>query len=223
MIDTIEALDAWWPPTFRPVGLGRTRLAWSMIAVDSHSTRRSIARRPSRLPVPVCAGSVLVTRITTLLVRASTSSRARPAQAGGGGGRRARLAGGRLPGWRSARHRVATMTDDAPIDPSVPPSGPGCATCLASDGWWFHLRRCAQCGLIGCCDSSPSQHASKHAAESGHRLIRSYEPGEDWFWDYVSEQFYDGPALADPQHHPLDQPVPGPAGKVPADWQRHLH
>jgi Zn-finger in ubiquitin-hydrolases and other protein len=115
------------------------------------------------------------------------------------------------------------MTDDAPIDPSVPPSGPGCATCLASDGWWFHLRRCAQCGLIGCCDSSPSQHASKHAAESGHRLIRSYEPGEDWFWDYVSEQFYDGPVLADPQHHPLDQPVPGPAGKVPADWQRHLH
>ena len=89
MIDTIEALDAWWPPTFRPVGLGRTRLAWSTIAVDSHSTRCSIARRPSRLPVPVCAGSVLVTRITTLLVRASTSSRARPAQAGGGGGRRA--------------------------------------------------------------------------------------------------------------------------------------
>jgi hypothetical protein len=150
---------------------------------------------------------VLVTRITTLLVRASTSSHARPAQAGGGTG----------------RHRVAIMTDDAPIDPSVPPSGPGCVTCLASDGWWFHLRRCTKCGRVGCCDSSPSQHASKHVAESGHRMIRSYEPGEDWFWDYVSEQFYDGPALADPQHHPLDQPVPGPAGKVPADWQRHLH
>ena len=86
MIDIIDVLDVWWPPTFRPLGLGRTRLAWSMIAVDSHSTRRSIARRPSRLPVPVCAGSVLVTRITTLLVRASTSSRARPAQAGDGAG-----------------------------------------------------------------------------------------------------------------------------------------
>ena len=147
----------------------------------------------------------------------------KPGVAAGGGRLPGRRAGGCLAGGLAGRHRVATMTDDAPIDPSVPPSGPGCATCLASDGWWFHLRRCAQCGLIGCCDSSPSQHASKHAAESGHRLIRSYEPGEDWFWDYVSEQFYDGPALADPQHHPLDQPVPGPAGKVPADWQRHLH
>ena len=39
MIVTIEALDAWWPPTFMPPGLGRTRLAWSTMAVASHSTR----------------------------------------------------------------------------------------------------------------------------------------------------------------------------------------
>ena len=32
------------------------------------------------------------------------------------------------------------------INPSVPPSGPGCVECLASGGWWFHLRRCAECG-----------------------------------------------------------------------------
>jgi ubiquitin-hydrolase Zn-finger-containing protein len=115
------------------------------------------------------------------------------------------------------------MPDDIQIDPTVPPSGTGCAECLATDGWWFHLRRCAQCGHIGCCDSSPSQHASKHAASSGHALVRSFEPGEDWFWDYVSEKFYDGPELAAPQHHPAEQPVPGPAGRVPRDWQAHLH
>lgn len=115
------------------------------------------------------------------------------------------------------------MPDDIQIDPTVPPSGTGCAECLAADGWWFHLRRCAQCGHIGCCDSSPSQHASKHAASSGHALIRSFEPGEDWFWDYVSEKFYDGPELTAPQHHPAGQPVPGPAGRVPRDWQAHLH
>src|SRR5262249_42283697 len=133
----------------------------------------------------------------------------RLAVGGGLAGRRVAAGPAAWPaGGQAGRHRVATMTDDDPIDPSGPPSGPGCGTCMASDGWWFHLRRCAKCGLIGCCDSSPSQHASKHAAESGHRLIRSYEPGEDWFWDYVSKQFYDGPALADPQHHPLDQPVP---------------
>ncbi len=57
--------------------------------------------------------------------------------------------------------------------------------CLASSsGWWLHLRRCAECGHIGCCDSSPSQHASKHAATTGHSIITSFEPGEDWFYDY---------------------------------------
>jgi hypothetical protein len=29
--------------------------------------------------------------------------------------------------------------------------------------------------------------------------------------------------LAPPHHHPLDQPVPGPAGRVPDDWEDHLH
>src|SRR5207245_9228225 len=86
------------------------------------------------------------------------------------------------------------MASEMLIDTTVAPSGAGCMECLASDGWWFHLRRCATCGHIGCCDSSPSQHASRHAADSRHRIIRSYEPGEDWFWDYGREQFLDGPA-----------------------------
>ena len=115
------------------------------------------------------------------------------------------------------------MTDIPGIDPTVPPSGDGCADCLAADGWWLHLRRCAQCGRIGCCDTSPSQHATAHATQSGHPLIRSFEPGEDWYWSYTDNAFYDGPKLADPQHHPLDQPTPSPAGKVPADWERRLH
>ena len=117
------------------------------------------------------------------------------------------------------------MTPPSPgeIDPAVPPSGTGCAECLAAGGWWVHLRRCATCGHIGCCDSSPSQHASRHAAEAGHGMIRSFEPGEDWFYSYVTEEFYEGPELAPPEHHPLDQPTPGPAGGVPPDWQRHIH
>ena len=115
------------------------------------------------------------------------------------------------------------MTEIQGIDPTVPPSGPGCAECEAAGGWWLHLRRCAQCGRIGCCDSSPSQHASAHAAATGHPIVASYEPGESWFWSYQSEEFYDGPGLAPPEHHPVDQPTPGPAGRVPADWQRHLN
>jgi hypothetical protein len=112
---------------------------------------------------------------------------------------------------------------DERIDPNVLPSGTGCVECLDAGGWWFHLRRCAQCGHIGCCDTSPSQHATAHAKSTQHSVICSFEPGEDWFWDYTSEEFYEGPTLAPPDHHPPSQPVPGPSGRVPSDWERHLH
>ncbi|MCA1570265.1 MAG: hypothetical protein LC798_08105, partial [Chloroflexi bacterium] len=68
-----------------------------------------------------------------------------------------------------------------------------------------------------------SQHATRHATISGHPLVRSFEPDEDWFYRYGTEEFGSGPELAAPQHHPLDQPVPGPAGHVPSDWEDRLH
>jgi hypothetical protein len=112
---------------------------------------------------------------------------------------------------------------DPDIDPSVPPSGSGCVECLAADGWWFHLRRCARCGHVGCCDSSPSQHARRHAHETGHRVARSYEPGEGWFWNFEAEDVVDGPPLAPPESRPVDQPAPGPDGRVPPDSRSQLH
>ena len=113
---------------------------------------------------------------------------------------------------------------DGFLRPEVIPSGTGCVECLAAPGgWWMHLRRCAACGHIGCCDSSPSQHASAHARDSGHPVVQSFEPGEHWFWDYRTESFANGPRLADPQSRPETQPVPGPGDRVPADWQDHLH
>ncbi|QIK70984.1 UBP-type zinc finger domain-containing protein [Propioniciclava coleopterorum] len=109
------------------------------------------------------------------------------------------------------------------IDPTVPPSGTGCQECLADGGWWFHLRRCAQCGHIGCCDSSPSQHTTAHYEETGHPFIQSFEPGEDWFYNYPENAMYNGPKLAAPDSRPADQPAPGPAGKVPPNWMDLLH
>jgi hypothetical protein len=109
------------------------------------------------------------------------------------------------------------------VDTSAPPGGTGCAECEDTGGWWFHLRRCAQCGHIGCCDSSPSRHARAHAAAEGHPVMRSFEPGETWFWDFTTERDVEGPELAPPDAHPADQPVPGPRGRVPADWRAHLH
>ncbi|MFV0307162.1 MAG: UBP-type zinc finger domain-containing protein [Desertimonas sp.] len=116
------------------------------------------------------------------------------------------------------------MTTIDEVDPAVSPSGTGCAECLASpDGWWFHLRRCAFCGHIGCCDTSPSQHATHHFETTGHPLVRSFEPGESWFYDYRTEDFVRGPALAPPVSRPADQPVPAPADRVPPNWRDLTH
>ena len=60
---------------------------------------------------------------------------------------------------------------------------------------------------------------TKHYESTGHRVIRSYEPGEEWFWDYVTDDFSFGPRLAPPESHPPTSPSPGPADRVPANWQ----
>src|SRR6266403_2556252 len=110
------------------------------------------------------------------------------------------------------------------INPASKASGDGCVECLASPkGWWFHLRRCAECGHIGCCDSSPSQHASKHAATTGHPIIASFEPGEDWFFDCEKRGMIKGVELLPPHAHPESQPAPGPTGRVPANWESLLN
>ncbi len=69
----------------------------------------------------------------------------------------------------------------------APESVAGCEECLAIGGRWVHLRMCQTCGRIGCCDSSPNQHATKHAHAAQHPILRSVEPGEDWSWCVVDE------------------------------------
>ncbi|WP_354700788.1 hypothetical protein DSM112329_01078 [Paraconexibacter sp. AEG42_29] len=63
----------------------------------------------------------------------------------------------------------------------------GCPDCLAVGGTWVHLRRCTACGRVGCCDSSPNTHATKHHAATGHPVIRSIEPGEQWLYCYPDD------------------------------------
>jgi hypothetical protein len=111
----------------------------------------------------------------------------------------------------------------AGINLDAKPSGTGCVECLATNQWWLHLRRCAECGHIGCCDTSPNQHATKHNESSGHPIITSFEPGEEWFYDYRTQETFEGPTLPAPHSHPSNQPVPGPAGRVPADWESQLN
>jgi uncharacterized UBP type Zn finger protein len=72
----------------------------------------------------------------------------------------------------------------AAVDPQP---AEGCAECLAAGGRWVHLRECLTCGHVGCCDSSPSRHATAHFRETGHAIVTSYEPGEDWVWCYLDK------------------------------------
>ena len=69
----------------------------------------------------------------------------------------------------------------------VAPGSPGCAECLRDGNEWVHLRICMTCGHVGCCDTSPHRHARVHWNESGHPLMKSAEPGEDWAWCYIDE------------------------------------
>lgn len=73
----------------------------------------------------------------------------------------------------------------------VTPSAEGCEDCLAIGDTWFHLRLCLHCGHMGCCDTSKNKHATKHFHETGHAIVRSAQPGEEWAWCYVDEIFFE--------------------------------
>ena len=64
----------------------------------------------------------------------------------------------------------------------------GCGECLAMGSHWINLRMCLVCGKTGCCDSSPMKHASQHYSETGHTHVRSIQPGEDWVWNFATQE-----------------------------------
>jgi uncharacterized UBP type Zn finger protein len=73
----------------------------------------------------------------------------------------------------------------------VTPSGDGCRECLRDGSAWVHLRLCLECGHVGCCDSSPNKHATKHFHAQHHPIIASFEPGEDWKFCYVDNVMWE--------------------------------
>jgi uncharacterized UBP type Zn finger protein len=70
----------------------------------------------------------------------------------------------------------------------VQPSTDGCEECLKTGESWVQLRECLICGHVGCCDSSKNAHATKHFRSTGHPVMKSLEPGQDWQWCYVDER-----------------------------------
>jgi uncharacterized UBP type Zn finger protein len=74
---------------------------------------------------------------------------------------------------------------------AVTPGADCCEDCLRIGDSWFHLRLCMICGQVGCCDSSKNKHATAHFRRTGHPIMKSFEPGEDWGWCYVDEVVLD--------------------------------
>ena len=95
-----------------------------------------------------------------------------------------------------------TCTHIGTIKP-VMPEATGCEDCLAAGRHdWVHLRYCLSCGHVGCCDSSPGKHATGHYRTSRHPVIRSYEPGEEWFWCYQDEVAFEIEGAPPASSHP---------------------
>ncbi|MCU1553899.1 MAG: sodium/proton antiporter, family [Arthrobacter sp.] len=94
--------------------------------------------------------------------------------AGGGGGEGIARPGG------VCSHLESATSPGVPLDAY-------CAECVREGTTTVHLRMCLACGTVGCCDSSPGTHASKHFADTGHPVMRSIEPGEDWRWCYADD------------------------------------
>ena len=84
----------------------------------------------------------------------------------------------------------------AGLHPAPPRTADGCEECLKIGSPWVQLRLCLGCGHVGCCDSSPNRHATRHHQTAGHPVIASYEPGQSLAWCYVDEIELDVPAGA---------------------------
>ena len=83
---------------------------------------------------------------------------------------------------------VCSHLDQVHVEP--PDRVDGCEECLRDGTQWVHLRVCLSCGHVGCCDNSPGRHATGHHAETGHAVMRSAEPGEEWCWCYEDEKAF---------------------------------
>ncbi len=86
--------------------------------------------------------------------------------------------------------KAETCEHMAQVVQGIAPNTPeGCEECLEMGDSWVHLRLCLICGHVGCCNNSKNKHASKHYESTGHPVIRSFEPGENWMWCYEDEEF----------------------------------
>lgn len=91
-----------------------------------------------------------------------------------------------VPKQRESKPGVCTHNSEIS---QVTPRTEGCEECLKTGEQWVTLRMCLKCGHVGCCDSSKHKHATAHFRATGHPMMRSIEPGENWKWCYVDKMY----------------------------------
>ncbi len=85
---------------------------------------------------------------------------------------------------------MTQLCDHFETDLQLDPPLDVCSACLEIGATWVHLRQCLTCGQTSCCNQSPNRHATAHFRETGHTMIRSAQPGEDWRWCYQDDRLY---------------------------------
>ena len=90
------------------------------------------------------------------------------------------------------RHRPDRARRAAPAASSATPPTAGGSTCAAAPP------------AATSAAATPRRRSTRPrtSARPGTRVIRTFEPGEDWFWDYAADDYTQGPALAAPEHRP---------------------
>jgi CPA1 family monovalent cation:H+ antiporter len=84
---------------------------------------------------------------------------------------------------KSCEHLQHLTAADFPL----PKTSGACEECVVEGTHWVALRECQACGHVGCCDSSPGRHATRHFRNTAHPVMRSVTSGERWTWCYIHE------------------------------------
>ena len=178
-----------WP---RPMWRGSCggRWAW-MSATGCWSATSRRTRRPPRRAI--AEGDLIVAAAGKPVTSADDLFEAMGSRGGKDAARRSPCCAGQrsgpLPFRRERLGRPRLPPTRTPCLLRSAPSGEGCKECLEQGMEWLHLRICLSCGHVGCCDQSPGRHTTKHFQESGHPVVQSFEPDEDWRWCYADEVY----------------------------------
>ena len=63
-----------------------------------------------------------------------------------------------------------------------------CEECKKEGTSWVALRLCLSCGHVGCCDSSPGRHATRHFIYTDHPVMVAL-PNKAWMWCYIHKAY----------------------------------